>query len=409
MGEHMDHAGGQKRVREGTSSNASSRREARRNATGEGGTAVGMPLFLSTTSGLGQPLPQHVRSPIEARLGSSLAHVRVRDDAAATAATRARGARAIAWGHEVMIGEGQSIDDLRLMSHEIAHISQQERAEREPRSIGTLADSSSNSDHERQADAFADAVLGGRAAPVLTRYDGHTAQADDGDNFCPVIVGTFVLDPAIANPPQPMNFAAHVRVAPPGDQGAEQYVEVQRDVQNTHRLTAIAVPLDQVFEGVMEATAESDADRELPQPIMGQQMFTPTASFTALGRSQGYAMTDQPVAEAVGAGAVVVVETNGGTLLLDAGMQYSEDGAAAAIGGNIADQLYFTISGEIAEAVLSPGAPDGHVLPHIAGNFSIGSVRVTEDQLANDMDETLAAVQAGQTEYRSWLEEELRL
>ena len=73
----------------------------------------------------GTALPPSLAIENEARLGTSLAHVRVHQGPGAIALTRALDARAFTYGADIWLGEGESTADRRLMAHELAHVAQQ--------------------------------------------------------------------------------------------------------------------------------------------------------------------------------------------------------------------------------------------------------------------------------------------
>jgi hypothetical protein len=93
-------------------------------------------------------------------------------------------------------------------------------------------------------------------------------------------------------------------------------------------------------------------------------------------------------------------------VLIDAGMQLVEPDAAAVLGSQMLQSVLQATGGAaIAEAVLSPGAPGGHVLPMLAERMHIGSLRTTMAQLD---DGTLGRVLQAQAAYRAWFERSLR-
>jgi hypothetical protein len=91
-----------------------------------GGAPHGRPAL--TLSGPGEPLPQAVRERLEPGFGADLGAVRVHQGDAAARLALDRGARAFAYGHHIVLGEGASPHDLGLMAHEIAHVLQQRGA-----------------------------------------------------------------------------------------------------------------------------------------------------------------------------------------------------------------------------------------------------------------------------------------
>ncbi|MBL8625989.1 MAG: DUF4157 domain-containing protein [Myxococcales bacterium] len=79
--------------------------------------------------GSGQPLPDGVRDRFERSLGVDLGGVRVHQGGAAATAAAAVGARAFAFGDDVVMGAGEyapdSAEGIHLLAHEVAHTVQQ--------------------------------------------------------------------------------------------------------------------------------------------------------------------------------------------------------------------------------------------------------------------------------------------
>ena len=79
--------------------------------------------------GAGQPLPDGVRDRFERSLGVDLGGVRVHDGGTAATAAAAVGARAFAFGDDVVMGAGEynpdTAEGVHLLAHEVAHTVQQ--------------------------------------------------------------------------------------------------------------------------------------------------------------------------------------------------------------------------------------------------------------------------------------------
>ncbi|HVQ07034.1 MAG TPA: DUF4157 domain-containing protein [Allosphingosinicella sp.] len=75
--------------------------------------------------GGGSALPGHARAPHERRLGSALDHVRIHQGPGAARLADALGARAFTYGHDIWLGDGESVADRRLVAHELTHVAQQ--------------------------------------------------------------------------------------------------------------------------------------------------------------------------------------------------------------------------------------------------------------------------------------------
>ena len=84
--------------------------------------------FSSTTiTSTGAPLPVSVKGPLARSFSIDLTPIRVHTDARAQAAVKSFRTRAFAYGNHIFLGPGESPSDLRLMSHEVAHVVQQSR------------------------------------------------------------------------------------------------------------------------------------------------------------------------------------------------------------------------------------------------------------------------------------------
>ena len=232
----------------------------------------------------------------------------------------------------------------------------------------------------------------------------------------PVNVGTFVLDPALAGVSTPPNLMTHVKVTDPWALGplapSAGYVEIERPVRSAWLITVFAIPAQQVFDNPAEASTTDPAQsvRVLPVLAEGSPAWTPRGQFTVTGISGDLVFSDSRVPEAVGAGSVVLVRTDAGSVLLDSGQQLTERSAAGPVGHEIARRMLARVPiGELGEAVLMPGAPSGHNLAMIAEHYAIAQVRATVDQF-NDpgVQETVQAVRQAQATYRQWLERSVR-
>ncbi len=95
--------------------------------------------------------------------GHDISHVRAHTDGAAKEGAQAMGAEAFATGNQIAFA---GAPDLHTAAHEAAHVVQQQAGVHLKGGVGQEGD-----DHERHADAVADAVVAGRsAAPLLDRY-----------------------------------------------------------------------------------------------------------------------------------------------------------------------------------------------------------------------------------------------
>jgi hypothetical protein len=129
----------------------------------------------------GSPLPAPVRSAMESRLGADFGGVRVHADGQAASLADWLGARAFTTGQDVYFAAGEyqpaSPPGQGLLAHELTHVVQQ-RGGRAPAGIvDTPGDQ-----YEREADAVAQAVMGGapvrlelRSAPPRVQRSNGTA------------------------------------------------------------------------------------------------------------------------------------------------------------------------------------------------------------------------------------------
>ncbi|MDH5340248.1 MAG: DUF4157 domain-containing protein, partial [Rubrivivax sp.] len=126
------------------------------------------PTNLGPLASGGHALPHRWRQHVEPLFGTSFDAVRVHDDATSHAAARRLQAHAFTVGQHVHFAAGRfaphTRDGLHLLAHELTHTVQQ-------RGGPSVAAASSDIDApdaplEREADARADAVVAGRAAPV---------------------------------------------------------------------------------------------------------------------------------------------------------------------------------------------------------------------------------------------------
>jgi Domain of unknown function (DUF4157) len=78
--------------------------------------------------GGGQPLPGHIRAPMERVLGADFQGVRLHTDPQADRLNRMLGARAFTTGQEIFLRRGEyrpgSTAGQRLLAHELTHVAQ---------------------------------------------------------------------------------------------------------------------------------------------------------------------------------------------------------------------------------------------------------------------------------------------
>ena len=91
----------------------------------EGGPAPASVAARVAQAGAGRPLPGPVRRFMEPRFGRDFSRVRLHDQPADRAAARRIGARAFTHRRDIWLGPGESVEDRRLLAHELTHVVQQ--------------------------------------------------------------------------------------------------------------------------------------------------------------------------------------------------------------------------------------------------------------------------------------------
>lgn len=123
------------------------------------------------SAGGGQPLAPHVKEAIQNSLLVDLSSVRLHASTAAQRKAQSLAARAFTFGNDIFLGHGEHPTDLTLISHEAAHVIQQQ---------GTHAvqawSSDRNDNYEREADQAATAVQRGETYSVRERVDSPRVQ-----------------------------------------------------------------------------------------------------------------------------------------------------------------------------------------------------------------------------------------
>ena len=132
-----------------------------------------VPLAPAKTpsSGAGQPLPPHIQEAIQNSLLVDLSSVRLHASTAAERKAQSFSARAFTFGNDIYLGHGEHPTDLTLISHEAAHVIQQQGMP------AVHAWSSDRGDRfEREADRAAAAVGRGERFAVNERVDSPRVQ-----------------------------------------------------------------------------------------------------------------------------------------------------------------------------------------------------------------------------------------
>ncbi len=139
----------------------------------------------------GAPLPDHIRSPMEAGFGRDFGAVRLHDDARAHDSARDHHARAYASGNDIVFGPGQyrpeTPEGRGLIAHELAHVAQSGGTQFKPEPGATAP--AANPALEAEADRAAEAVTAGRPAPTLTRANAPMLLRSDEATPAPPAAG----------------------------------------------------------------------------------------------------------------------------------------------------------------------------------------------------------------------------
>ena len=127
-------------------------------------SALGPPK--TPAAGGGQPMPAHIQEAIQNSLFVDLSAVRLHASTAAQRKAQSLKARAFTFGNDIFLGHGEHPTDLTLITHEAAHVIQQQSV------VEAQAWSTSSNDRfEREANQAAVAVGRGERFEVRERVD----------------------------------------------------------------------------------------------------------------------------------------------------------------------------------------------------------------------------------------------
>jgi hypothetical protein len=91
------------------------------------------------SKGKGNPLPLLVRKTMEFQTGYDFSNVRVKTDSEAANLNRSLNARAFTLGSDIWLGQNESVNNVKLMAHELTHVVQQGAAKKiSPKSLPGL-------------------------------------------------------------------------------------------------------------------------------------------------------------------------------------------------------------------------------------------------------------------------------
>jgi hypothetical protein len=338
---------------------------------------------------------------IPSGFGRDLSDVRV-----VTGAGRALGATAATDGRTIVTASAQP--DRRVIAHELAHVMQFRQA---PPPTGRALSHRSDA-AEREAERVADVVArGGTPGPIVEPPAARVHRDDEEEQVCrPPNVGTFVLDPAIAGLSSPPRMTTHIRVSQPIGLGRglfrDRFVALERPVRSATRILVFAVPYDQVSRQPQNSSQAAPTTSTTSVFAAGDQAYTPAGPICITQVAYPLIFTATQNSDTTAAGAVILAETDTGTVLIDGGLQLTDPSHAAGIGAELGRRVSeYTGGNAVSEAIMAPVGRDGPALPHIATQIGIRSIRATADQ---QQDGTVAQILEAQTRYRTWFERQLR-
>ncbi len=344
---------------------------------------------------------------------------RARPAADGSRAERA-GADAVTIGDTISIADRPRTgpETRRLLAHELVHVAQQTLPGRRPSPAGQQGTDQAPADQEpaeEEAQRLGPDLAAGLTTAPRQRVPFGVLQRGDDDVCLPpdpdAPRATFVLDPALGAVDVPDHVTLQVRIAAAGT-GADRYLELDRPVLDATRIAVFAVPRWAVYDdpaAAAEATG-SDPTRSV-ELVVGQRVWTAGGAFTVTGLTQDAVLAGEPTPDAVAATAVVAVQLPDSLLLVDAGTQGADEALADAMAREVAFRLGAVCGAGplvVDEAVLLPGAPQGHLLPQLARYVAVGRVRATFDDTDGRDSRTLAAVTQAQAAFREGLVGELR-
>lgn len=125
---------------------------------------------MTAPFGAGAPLAAGVKAPLERSFGADLSGVRVHTEISASTAADAVGAKAFAYGSDIVLSSRSSAHDLGLMAHETAHVLQQNGGPARVQNFG------GQGSFEREADRASAAVLRGEPYQIALATAGPRPQ-----------------------------------------------------------------------------------------------------------------------------------------------------------------------------------------------------------------------------------------
>jgi hypothetical protein len=308
------------------------------------------------------PLSLAVRRAIEPVLGADLSGVNVHSGLEAHAAASRLNARAFTTGRDIVLGEGESSGDVRLMAHESTHVVQQSRS-----------------------------------GPAVQCQPKSPPMSPPG-------TGKYTFIPPQPAPSAPGKVPTEVQVAatdPRTGKAATQTVVLEEPVNAATPITFYAIPIELTSlapdknQGLPPLAVPGQAipDKDKIQPLITLPpgiVFPPLKLAVDAGGeavivekvTSAYLISSQYHHLAVGAGATTVLETKQGFRLIDAGV--GSDGRS-----DLSDAIMERLAGIIGDKpivevmITHLHADHTNLLPRIAEKFPIGKLRTSAAQFAD--------------------------
>ena len=121
-------------------------RKDERSAQEEGTVSPLLERRILQSKGKGNPLPLLVQNTMEFQTGYDFSDVRVKTDSEAANLNRSLNARAFTLGSDIWLGQNESVNNVKLMAHELTHVVQQGAAKKiSPKSLPGLDEIKSKS------------------------------------------------------------------------------------------------------------------------------------------------------------------------------------------------------------------------------------------------------------------------
>lgn len=315
-----------------------------RKASAAGAGAATGPAALGGL-GAGEAMSPRSLAFFEPRLGARFDHVRVHNDPAAHRSAAQLQARAYAYGHHLVFGARQFAPETatggRLVAHELAHVMQQQAAPSQPATL------------------HRDPLPGGTFRPPGSQAVSDVPGALPGD----------AMDPTSG-----IDVDEVIRIAAPLLPGArakpddaEQRYHLHSAVISQTPISVYAVPRTWLSLDAAGQVPASGASTSTPVTVTppnlaaGSQVYGANRlPLAVLGADAANVVVESSIAvhHAVGAGSCLLVRTNGGWYLFDAGINITESHAMA---DAVVARIVARVGGEAIRGVFLTHAHYDHV------------------------------------------------